>query len=464
MQFSSLKDRSVLLLGLGREGLSTYRWLRARFPEKVIGLADRLSLEQIGGEFAESVAADGRARLHLGADYLKSLQEYELVVKSPGISVTVPELKEAAEAGKRITSHTAIFFANCPGRIVGITGTKGKSTTASLIYAVLQEKFEKTHLVGNIGRPALDALAEADAETVFVYELSSHQLVELRQSPQVAVLLNIVPEHLDYYASFEQYADAKENITRFQTESDVLVYDADGEIPLAMAARSRARKAGISIEAAQRPGSYVDGEWIVWCSEAGESEKVIAAADVPLAGRFNLLNVAAVVAVGKVMGVESAKIAAAVRRFKPLEHRLELVGTYGGVTYYNDAIATVPEAAIGALDALGERVETMLLGGTDRGLNFLTLAKRLTVSKVKTLILFPPTGERIWESVRAVDAAAEQRFRHFFVRTMEEAVALAKEHTARGKICLHSPASPSFGLFRDYRERGERFKELVRKK
>ncbi|MBI4458806.1 MAG: UDP-N-acetylmuramoyl-L-alanine--D-glutamate ligase [Acidobacteria bacterium] len=463
MRLAELERKSILILGLGREGKSTYRYLRAAFPEKTLGLADRLSLEELGSGFAETVQRDRRSRLHLGPDYLGSLAEYDVIVKAPGIPPMLPELRQAAEAGKRITSQTAMFFASCPGKIIGVTGTKGKSTTASLIHAILEAGGLKAALVGNIGAPALDALAEANAGSIFVYELSSHQLAEMQQSPQIAVLHNIVPEHLDYYESFAHYVDAKENITRHQTPTDALVYDADHRIPGEIASRSRARRFGYSLEKPQRPGCFIEGDRIIWQSESGEKEEVLAAGEVRLPGRFNLGNVAAAVAVSKLMGVAKERIAEAVQHFQPLEHRLELVGTFDGITYYNDAIATVPEATIAALDTLGEAVETILLGGADRHLDFSLLAKRLLESSIYTVILFPPTGESMWDAVCGQDPSASSRFKHFYVESMEQAVTLARRQTAKGRICLHSPASPSFGLFRDYRERGERFKQLVRK-
>lgn len=469
MKLSKFKDPSVLILGLGREGQSTWRFLRALFPEKTLGAADRLPLDELPPETAELLSGDARAKLHLGPHYLQSLSEYDVIVKSPGIPVTLPEYVRAVRSGRRITSQTDFFFSNCSGKTVGVTGTKGKSTTASLIHAILQRGGKKSFLVGNIGAPALDLLRQSAQDSIFVYELSSHQLEGLRQSPHIAVLLNVVPEHLDYYASFEQYVAAKENITLHQTADDWLVYDADHPIPREAASRSRARKLACSIERIEKmekfsaPGCAVAGEWVVCSLEAGREEKIVAVRDVPLAGRFNLLNVSAAAAVGRLLGVEAGAIAEAVRRFQPLEHRLERVGTYGGITYYNDAIATVPEATIAALDTLGADVQTILLGGADRKVDFSKLAKRLLDSSVRTVILFPKTGQRIWETICAQEPAAESRFAHFFVESMEEAVALVRENTTQGKSCLHSPASPSFGLFRDYRDRGEQFKRFTTK-
>jgi UDP-N-acetylmuramoylalanine--D-glutamate ligase len=462
MKIAELRDKTILILGLGQEGRSSLQYLRAAFPEKPLGVADQLPLEKLPPEVQTLLREDSRVQAHLGLGYMASLAAYDVIVKTPGFPVIHPDYQRAVKAGKIITSQTAIFFANFTGMIVGITGTKGKSTTASLIHAILTRAFSDTQLLGNIGKPALDLLPQLHSDSIVVYELSSHQLEGLRQSPHIAVLLNIVPEHLDYYASFDEYVAAKVNITRFQTDEDFLVYDADHDIPRRISLGSPARKIPCSVERPLPSGCFPYNEWICYRMGWHEQEDVVEQYKIRLPGAFNLANVVPAVAVGKLLGVPTKEIADAVHSFKPLEHRLELVGTYDGVTYYNDSIATVPEAAIAALDALTGQVETVLLGGYDRGLDFSGLAKKLLWSEVKTLILFPTTGARIWKAVCDVDAAAASSLRHFFVDSMEEAVRLAKQHTSPGMACLLSPASPSFGLFRDYRERGERFKQLVR--
>ena len=464
MKLSELQDQSVLILGLGEEGRSSLRYLRAAFPEKAFGVADQLPLEKLSEKTQELLRQDPRLQLHLGPGYLSSCAAYDVIVKSPGIPVIVPEYKAAVRAGKIITSQTALFFDNFPGMAIGITGTKGKSTTASLIHDILKRTFPDTHLAGNIGVPALDLLPQIGPQSKVVYELSSHQLEGLRQSPHIAVLLNIVPEHLDYYESFDQYVEAKANITRFQSAQDFLVYDADHEIPRRIAASSQARKVPCSLKTPQHLGCFLTDDWLVHLrprqGPGFKFEPTILVREVPLLGKFNLSNVAAAIAVGGILDVPTDDIAEAVRHFQPLEHRLELVGIYSGITWYNDSIATVPEAAVAALDTL-TFVETLLLGGMDRGLDFSGLAKELLESDVKTLILFPTTGARIWQAVCEQDANAASRIQHFFVESMEEAVKLAREHTSPGMICLLSPASPSFGLFRDYRERGALFKRFV---
>lgn len=462
MKTADLQNPSILILGLGQEGRSTWRYLRAAFPEKLLGVADRLPLEQLPVETQALFGEDSRLRAHLGEEYLTSVADYEVIVKSPGIPLFQPALQQAFRRGNKITSQTALFLANFRGTVIGITGTKGKSTTASVAQAVLRRKYPEVALIGNIGAPALDWLPRLKDDALVIFELSSHQLEGLAYSPHIAVLLNIVPEHLDYYASFGQYVAAKSNVTRSQTKGDVLIYDADHEIPRKIAAASRAARLGCSLEGEQPAGAYLAEDHIVFRPNGGPMEKIVPMKDVPLLGRFNLMNVAAAVAVGKVLGVPNGQIAEAIRGFHPLEHRLEWVGVFGGVTYYNDSLATVPEATIAALDALGSNVETLLLGGTDRQLDFSGLAKRLSSIYVKTLLLFPATGERIWQALLEASPEAALRIHHYSVNSMEEAVALARQHTTPGKICLLSPASPSFGLFRDYRDRGDRFKQLVR--
>ncbi len=458
---TELRDKSILILGLGREGSATFSFLRTLFPQKLLGLADQAVLGQLSASIQEAIHADAHVRLHLGSDYLASFGQYDVIIKSPGIPPTLPAIQQAVDAGRLITSQTAIFFANCPATIVGVTGTKGKSTTVSLIRDVLLAGGREVYLVGNIGQPSLALLPHARAETIFVCELSSYQLEGLRQSPHIAVLLNIVPEHLDYHGSFARYLEAKQTITRYQSARDYLVYNAASAFPRRIAAETLAQRLPFSLEERLARGCFIAGSDIVCCSSEGQHEVVVEVKDVPLLGAFNLQNVLAAVAVGKLLGVATEAIAEGIRHFQPLEHRLELVGTYRGVTFYNAALATVPQATMAHLDALGPDVQTILLGGYDRQLDFSELGSRLTDSRIKTLILFPTTGQRIWEAVCRHQGDVSALPQAFFVQDMAEAVRLAYRHTAAGKICLHSPASPSFGLFRDYQERGNLFKHYV---
>jgi len=423
-----LKNKKILILGFGKEGKDNFLFLRKLFPKKILAIADR----------SEKIKKPGRdAVLHLGKNYLHSLKKYDVIVKSPGIPFKI--LPKSAL--RKVATQTDIFFDNCPGQIVGITGTKGKSTTTSLIYEILKKGGKAAHLVGNIGKPVLNLLFSAKSRDIYVYELSSHQLYNLKKSPQVAVFLNIYPEHLDYYKNFQEYINAKANIARYQTKDDYLIYNAGDKIVREIAKKSK-------IELTQK----AKGKKRISFSSPAKK--------IPVRGKYYELNKAAARAVGKIFKVPSKIIDKAIKEFKYLPHRLELVGTFRGITFYNDALATIPEATMAAIDSLGPRVQTIMLGGFERNIDFKNLAKKVLQSKIKTVILFPTTGERIWKEIMKLSRGRGVP-EHFSTDNMRDAVKLAYRHTGKRKICLLSTASSSFSIFRDYKEKGNLFKKQV---
>jgi UDP-N-acetylmuramoylalanine--D-glutamate ligase len=456
-----LREKRILILGLGREGMSTFDFLRRRFPGKPLGLADRLHLSQLDGHTREVIAADGNVNLFLGNDYLESIGNHDIIFKTPGIPPFTPEIVTARDLGK-ICSNTALFFENCPGTIVGITGTKGKSTTASLIHAVLREGGVDARLTGNIGIPPLSSLNTAAPTTVFVAELSSHQLMDLHSSPQIAVILNVFREHLDYYQSLEAYIEAKQAIVMFQTENDNVIFNGSSRIVREMANTSRARKTPFELSPMEGRGCFLQGGFLVF-QAAGHRQRVIPTGAIPLKGAFNLQNVMPAIAVGKIFGIANEPIAAAIRGFRPLEHRLEHVKTYNGISFYNDSLATAPEATIAAINAFPKKRLILLVGGFDRGQNFVQLAQMILRRNVKTLILFPTTGERLWDEIVDRASGKIEPPKHVFVTDMGEAVTEAYKSAESGEVVLLSPAGASFVGFKDYRDRGDQFKAEVEK-
>ncbi|OHA63073.1 MAG: UDP-N-acetylmuramoylalanine--D-glutamate ligase [Candidatus Wildermuthbacteria bacterium RIFCSPHIGHO2_01_FULL_48_25] len=407
MRVQDLKDKKILILGFGREGKDTLLFLRKYFSKKKIGIADQKQ----------------------GSGYLKKIKDYDVIIKSPG----VPNWKIAPFLKKKqvVTSQTDIFFSECPGTIIGVTGTKGKSTTASMIYGVLRSGGVRAHLLGNIGEPVLSHLAKAKPEDVFVYELSSFQLENLRKSPHIAVLLNVYPEHLDHHQSHAKYAWAKARIAMYQTPTDFLIYNQDSKVVSTIAKLSKAQKLPFKLGPTKLSTTW-----------SGQVSRPVLASVKP--ARI----------VGELFGIPKQKIERAIKNFKPLEHRLEKVGEWKGITFYNDSLATIPEATVAALDALGTNVSTLIAGGYDRGLDMKKLGERIKKSNIKTLILFPTTGTKILQSIKRPPQS-------FFAKDMKEAVRLAYLHTPKKKICLLSPAASSFNMFKDYKDRGEQFKKWV---
>ena len=246
MRFKELASRSIVILGFGTEGQATYRFLRNRWPDKLLSIADQENIQTFPEDIVGEIENDPATQLNFGPRYLDSLDSYscEVIIKTPGIPGSTEAILRAHQAGCILTSHSQLFLSNYPKeKIVGVTGTKGKSTTTSLIHHILTQAGIRSELVGNIGQPPLSLIGVVPEDTVFVHEFSSHQLAEVESSPHIAVLLNIVPEHLDYYANFEAYVAAKENITRFQTSEDYLVFNADYSVPTAIASRTEGRVA-----------------------------------------------------------------------------------------------------------------------------------------------------------------------------------------------------------------------------
>ncbi|MBI2113140.1 MAG: hypothetical protein HYT50_00995 [Candidatus Wildermuthbacteria bacterium] len=352
MQLSDLKGKKILILGFAREGKDTFSFLKNKFPGQIIGIADQKE-DIFQGTKDEAV-------LHLGKNYAQAVQNYDVIIKSPGIPQKA--ISRFLSKNQILTSQTQLFFDNCQGTVIGVTGTKGKSTTSSLIYQVLKAGGISAHLIGNIGKPVLSFIEKQNPQDVFVYELSSFQLEHLTRSPHIAVLLNLYPEHLDRYQNFGAYQNAKARITQYQTKADFLVYNKADPLVARIAKQSNASLLPFTYKKTQAP-------WVA----SSEPARII----------------------GKLFSIPSKTIEKAIQDFKPLPHRLQPVGTYQGISFYNDSLATIPESAIAALDALGPNVHTLIAGGFDRGVDMRGLAKRIGKSSIKKLVLFPTTGQKL---------------------------------------------------------------------
>jgi len=440
-----IQGDNVLIVGFGKEGKSVLRYLETNHPDVGISVSDRNP---------DSVTDPGR-QMFSGEDYLENTQSFSTVVRSPGISKDVPELQRA----KHVTSATNIFFAESKGVIIGVTGTKGKSTTAALIHNILESSGQDSRLVGNIGNPALDYLDGSDEKTIFVTELSSFQLDDCRYSAHIAAILPLRREHLDYHSDFKSYKEAKSNVAKHQGENDIVIYNSENTHSTEIAQSGDGTKIPYPGSPQVSRSCWVDNEQIWTNDNEGRVQMLMRIEEVPLQGKANIENALLAVSVALSMNIDLDQIFHGIESFKPLEHRLEKVGTTNDITYYNDSLATISEATMHALEALGERVETLITGGLDRDGEYKELGKAIEGSGVSHLILFPTTGERIKKAILAANPSCEIEF--FETDNMVDAVRFASENTSPGNICLMSPASASFNLFKNYAERGNAFKQAV---
>lgn len=445
-------DKKILILGFGVEGKSTYRFLRRVLPDKMLSIAD--SNEAIRD--LEMLRLDKNVTLNLGSDYLKHLEGFDMIIKSPGIS-----LKEfPAIDFSKFTSHTELFIRFFRNQIIGITGTKGKSTTSSLIHHIISTASRNSLLVGNIGQPPFDLIDEIDDETLIVYELSSHQLEQIRVSPSMAILLNLFQEHLDHYESFEKYQEAKFNITLFQKQEDFFIFHGDDKLITQWINKTGIERQLYPFSLTQNyvKGCNLNDENLVY--HENEINDIVKVSEIMnLKGAHNLLNImAAIDAVKLATDISANQIAESIKTFVPLEHRLEFVGKYNGIEYYNDSISTIPEATIAAVKAL-KTVDTLILGGFDRGIQYDDLIDFLEKSEVRNLIFIGDAGSRMLDIYRARQYSGKKIIT---ANNLEVAVSQAKLITGNDKICLLSPAAASYGMFRNFEERGTAFKKLVK--
>ncbi|MFA4850934.1 MAG: UDP-N-acetylmuramoyl-L-alanine--D-glutamate ligase [Bacteroidales bacterium] len=447
---NKIDGKRLLILGFGREGESTYRFLRKHFPDILITVADKNP--EISGKIK-----DLNTELIVGEQYLDSLDDFDIIFKTPGISLNFLPVKVDP---KKITSQTDIFLDYFSSQIIGITGTKGKSTTSSLIFHIIKLFTTNAVLVGNIGVPPFDHLDEITENTKIIYELSSHQLEYIMKSPHIGILLNLFQEHLDHYGTFGTYQQSKFNITRYQEISDSFIFNADDILirKLVSDANLERNYIGCSLQNIQSKGCWMDHEKLYFSDGTGEPIIIDLSTGRLLKGNHNVRNIMAAVCACKLTGVPDDVISEGIRAFKGLEHRMEYVGEFNGIHFYNDSIATIPEATIEAVKTL-KNVDTLILGGFDRGIEYNKLVEFIAGSAIRNILLLGEAGKRIQDGLKQYNTSGKIILH---IQSLEDAVRIAKEKTAKSKICLLSPAAASYDKFKNFEERGSLYKKLVR--
>lgn len=449
--FRYLKGKTVAFCGVGR----THMPLIKLFQEKgaVVTVRDQRPLEKLGanGEVLQSLGVE----LRLGEDYLQDLNE-DIIFRTPGMRYHLPQLEEARARGCAVTSELELFFRLCPCKIYGVTGSDGKTTTTSIIAEFLKAQGKTVHLGGNIGKPLLPEIESIAPEDVAVVELSSFQLISMRESPDVAVVTNLSPNHLDVHKDMQEYIDAKKNILLHQGALSRTVLNAGNEITAGFAPEVRGDCWMFRRGAPVERGVWCDGESIYV-----HGEKLLEASQIKIPGWHNVENYMA--AIAAVWGdVEPQTIRHVAETFAGVEHRAEFVRELGGVKYYNDSIATSPTRVISGMLSLFPQKILMIAGGYDKHIPFEPLGPAVC-EKVKTLILLGSTAQKIQDAVMAAPQYREGCPEILRVETMEEAVAAAAAHAQPGDIVSLSPACAAFDLYPNFEVRGRHFKEIVNK-
>lgn len=450
----SLNGKTVALCGIGGSNLPLIS-LFSKYGARVLA-CDKRDREALG-ENAEKAEAAG-AELHLGEDYLRNLGA-DMIFRTPGMKFYMPELTEAQKNGTAVTSEMEVFFDLCPCKIIAVTGSDGKTTTTTIISEMLREQGFTVHLGGNIGRPLLPDIEKISRSDIAVVELSSFQLISMRKSPDIAVVTNLAPNHLDIHKDMQEYIDAKKNIVLHQNAFGKAVLNLDNAISDSFEEYTRGQTFKFSRRRPVENGAYLNenGELVMNCY--GQETVIMKASEIKIPGLHNIENyLAAICAVWGMVTPQTIKNVAV--SFGGVEHRAELVRVLDGVSYYNDAIGTSPTRTVKGTLSLYDKKIILIAGGYDKHLSYDEMGA-VVPEKVKVLILFGATADKIEAATRAAAGYHEGNPLILRVNNMEEAVAAARANAESGDIVSMSPASASFDLYKNFAEKGLHFKRLV---
>lgn len=437
-----LKDKNIAILGFGREGKSSYKFIRKYLKDIHLTIIDRKDFE----------LKDPNITKVVGENYLDNLEKYDVIIKSPGISLNKIDTSRFID---KITSQLELLLEVDRKNIIGITGTKGKSTTSTLTYEVLKKQCNDVYLLGNIGTPVLDNVSKYTDETKLVIEMSSHQLEYVKTSPHIAIILNLYQDHLDHAGTLEHYHQNKLNIFKYQDENDYAIYSDDNEYLHKLISENnyKAIKYTVRFDNKNLSGNttrikgkdvYINNEMVY----VDDSRKIL--------GDHNLKNIMFVLTICKIMKLDFLKAHRVIKEFTGLKYRMEYLGKYHEINFYNDTIATIPEATINAVNAIGN-VDTLIFGGLDREIDYKEFVQFLLKSKIRNLIGMPTTGTNI---LRNIESKTDKNI--FYANTLEEAHKIAVKNTRKNKSCLLSPAAASYEFFKNFEEKGAAFEKIVK--
>ncbi len=449
-----IKFRKVAIIGLGVSNIPLLDYLYKKKAN--VTVFDERNIDDISKEIMDKITLYNFT-FHLGENCLENLKGFNVIFRSPSCLPTRVELQEEANKGAIVTTEIEMLMQMAPCKVIGVTGSDGKTTTTSLINAILQKAGYNTYLGGNIGTPLFTRLSEMKPDDIIVLELSSFQLMGMEISPNISVITNITPNHLNIHKDYNEYIEAKKNIFKYQKENEIVVLNYDNEITKNCAKEANSKVIFFSSKEKLDDGFIVD-EGIIKECEDKVRKHILNTKDVILRGTHNYENIATAIAATRTL-VDLDIAVEAVKEFKPVEHRLELIREIDRVKWYNDSVSSSPTRTIAGLNSFDEEI-ILIAGGYDKNLDYTPIAKPI-VDKVKGLILLGQTSDKIFDAVKQELEDEHKDLDIYVCDSLEQTVVLAKKIAKPGQIVLFSPASASFDMFRNFADRGNKFKKLV---
>ncbi|MCI9178385.1 MAG: UDP-N-acetylmuramoyl-L-alanine--D-glutamate ligase [Clostridia bacterium] len=451
-----LKGKKVAIIGLGISNIPLLDYFYKLGAE--VSIFDKRPKEALDKEAMNKIQ-NYHFIVYAGEDSLMNLQGFSMIFRSPSCRPDTPEIVAEVEKGAILTSEIEMLMQTCPGTIIGITGSDGKTTTTNLIYQILKEKGYRCYLGGNVGIPLFTKVAQMKKEDMVVLELSSFQLIDMQISPHISVITNISPNHLDIHKSYEEYIEAKKNIFKYQNEDDILVLNFDNEITKTMKKKAKGKVIYFSKTQKLENGIICDNNIIKSCTD-NIRRHILNVKDILLRGKHNYENICTAIAATASL-VEPEIQIQAIKKFQGVEHRLEFIREINNTKWYNDSIGTSPTRTIAGLNAFDEKI-VLIAGGYDKHLDYTPIAKPI-VDHVSSLILMGATAPKIEEAVKLELKKQGKQIPIYHCSSLKETVDKAYEIAKKDEIVLFSPASASFDMFKNFEDRGNQFKELVKK-
>ena len=428
---SYLTNKKIAILGFGLEGKSTLRFLLKYLPNQNITILD-------GSNNVDKIDESNVSYI-LGEDYLNHLNDFDIVIKTPGISLVDKEYN------CEIVSEFSLFLANTNNLVIGVTGTKGKSTTTSLIYKIIKDQNDNTFLVGNIGIPIFDLIDDFNNESIIVCEMSAHQLFDIKRSPNISIITNLFEEHLDYFHTLDNYYNSKLNIFKYQKDNDYAIYLKDNEDLV-----NKINEFNIvSNKVALGKDNIIDNNIVLddYKFDLNKEKKLI--------GYYNDLNIMMALEVAKILNLDLDKASLSIREFEGLDHRMKKIATVNNRSFYDDTLATIPAASLNSINSI-PNVTTLILGGMDRNIDYDDYIIKLNESKLKNIICQPDTGLYIYNKLKEISNK-----NLYYIEDLEEAVKKAYEVTDVNESILLSPAAPSYNIYKNYADKSNHYINII---